>query len=57
MARERSEDFIILKNIIEEGKMKAAIDKTYQFEQIVDAHRYVDEGHKKGNVVITLDNN
>ena len=54
LPKDHKEDIVFIKELMEAGKYKAVIDRTYPFEQLVDATRYVETGQKVGNVVITI---
>jgi NADPH:quinone reductase-like Zn-dependent oxidoreductase len=54
LEKEKIEDVILLKELAEDGKIRPVIDRTYLWEQIIEAHRYVDKWRKKGHVVITI---
>jgi NADPH:quinone reductase-like Zn-dependent oxidoreductase len=56
LSKTKHNDLYILKEIIEKNLLKPVIDRTYSINEVVEAHRYVDKGHKKGNVVITVKN-
>lgn len=54
MPRMNARALAVLKELVDAGKLRPVIDRTYLLEQIADAHRYVEQDHKKGNVVVTV---
>src|SRR6266550_1954465 len=52
--RTKKSDLMLLKQLAESGAFRPVVDRRYPLDEIVEAHRYVDQGHKKGNVIVTL---
>ena len=48
------EDMELISKLVEEGHIKPVMDRVYAFDQVVEGHRYVEQGHKKGNVVVVI---
>ena len=57
LAKTSYEYLVLLNDLVDSGKFKPVIDRSYPLEKMIEAHRYVETGHKKGNVVITVEHN
>jgi NADPH:quinone reductase-like Zn-dependent oxidoreductase len=55
MADANQKDLTVLADMMQSGKLKPVIDRTYKLEQVPDAIRYVEEGHARGKVVVTVE--
>jgi NADPH:quinone reductase-like Zn-dependent oxidoreductase len=55
MADANQKDLTVLADLMQSGKLKPVIDRTYKLEQVPDAIRYVEQGHARGKVVITVE--
>jgi len=57
LATDKAEDLIFIKELVEARKIKSVVDRCYPLEQTAEAHRYYEEGHAQGKVVITVEHN